>query len=77
LGQPLVNGQFATHVGNTTQLGATIYPVEIEGPVEWSSSNGGIITVDGNGLVTAVGAGWASVIARCYGAAAECQVWVQ
>ena len=30
-----------------------------------------------NGLVTAVGSGWASVIARCYGAASECKVLVK
>ncbi|PKM73274.1 MAG: hypothetical protein CVU91_04910 [Firmicutes bacterium HGW-Firmicutes-16] len=69
--------EFATNVGNTTQLGATIYPLGIEGTIEWSSSDETKLTVDQNGLVTAVGAGTASVIARCYNGAAECKVWVR
>ncbi len=69
--------EFATNVGNTTQLGATIYPLGIEGTIEWSSSDESILTVDENGLVTAVSVGTASVIARCYNGAAECKVWVR
>ena len=77
LGQVIENSQFSTNVGNTTQLGATVYPLDVEGAVEWSSSDESILTVDQNGLVTAVGSGWASVVARCYGAASECKVLVK
>ena len=69
--------EFSTNVGNTTKLEATVYPLDVEGTVEWSSSDESILTVDQNGLVTAVGAGWADVVARCYGAAAQCKVLVQ
>ena len=77
LGQVIENSQFSTNIGSTTQLGTTVYPLDIEGTVEWSSSDESILTVDKNGLVTAVGSGWASVVARCYGAAAECKVLVK
>ena len=69
--------EFATNVGNTTQLGATVYPLDVEGTVDWSSSDETKLTVDQTGLVTAVGSGTASIIARCYGEAAECKVWVR
>lgn len=69
--------EFATSIGNTTALDATVYPLDVEGAIEWSSSDESILTVDENGVVTAVGAGWASVIARCYGAAAQCKVLVR
>lgn len=75
LGQ--VKTEFSMSLGGTIQLDASIYPVEIEGPVEWSSSKEEILTVDENGLVTAVSRGWGSVIIRLYGKAAECKVLVQ
>ena len=77
LGQVIENSQFSTSLGQTTQLGATVYPLDIESKVEWSSNKEDIATVDENGLVTAVGAGWATIVARCYGAAAECKVLVK
>ena len=77
LSQPIANSQFTAPLGGTTQLGATVYPLDVQGTVEWSSSDESILTVDDTGLVTAVGAGWGSVIARCYGAAAECKVFVK
>ena len=76
LGQPIANSEFSTRVGNTTQLGTVVYPLEVQGTVTWSTDDETRITVE-NGLVTAVGAGWATVIARCYGQAAECKVLVQ
>lgn len=69
--------EFSTNVGGTTQLKAVVYPLDVEGTVEWSSSEESILTVDQNGLVTAVGTGWANVVVRCYGAAAQCKVLVQ
>jgi len=77
LGQPIANQEFSTKIGNTTQLGSVVYPLDVQGTVEWSTDDESKITVDENGLVTAVGAGWATVIARCYGQAAECKVLVQ
>lgn len=68
--------EFSMSVGNTVQLGAIIYPVEIEGPLEWESTDETVLTVSDDGLVTAVGSGSARVICRCYGAAAECSVLV-
>ena len=75
LGEPKT--EFSTNVGGTTQLKAIVYPLDVVGTVEWSSSKDAVLTVDQNGLVTAVGAGWATVVARCYGAATECKVLVQ
>ncbi|NLH01153.1 MAG: hypothetical protein GX488_04500, partial [Clostridiales bacterium] len=60
--------------GRKTQLTATVYPLDVQGPIEWSSTDEAILTVDDTGLVTGVGKGKASVIARCYGKAAECVV---
>ncbi len=69
--------EFTMSSGGTIQLDASIYPLDVQGTTEWSSSKEDILTVDQTGLVTAVGKGWGSVIARCYGKAAECKVWVR
>ncbi|MFB0919448.1 MAG: Ig-like domain-containing protein [Oscillospiraceae bacterium] len=69
--------EFTMSSGNTIQLDASIYPLDVQGTIEWSSSKEDVLTVDKDGLVTAVGKGWASVVARCYGGAAECKVWVR
>lgn len=76
LGKALTNNEFTARVGSTTQLGATVLPLDVEGEVEWSSSNEDILTVSDNGLVTAVSRGDAKVIARLYGKATECRVLV-
>ena len=68
--------EFAVGIGNTVKLEASIYPVEIEGPVEWESSDETVVTVSDTGLVTGVGSGNASIICRCYGVAVECKVYV-
>ena len=68
--------EFAAKVGDTIKLDAAVYPLEIEGPIEWSSTNEDVIKVDKTGLVTAVGKGDAKVIARCFGAAAQCKVLI-
>lgn len=69
--------EFTANIGVAVQLGATVYPLESEGPLAWSSSDETILTVDETGLVTPVKAGIASVIVRCYGGAAECKVVVR
>ena len=66
--------EFSAHVGDTVKLDATVYPLEIEEPVEWSSSDEKVLTVDSTGLVTVVGKGKATVVARCFGGAAQCNV---
>ncbi len=57
-----VNGGGTLNVGDTTTVTATVTP-EVATGVSWSSSNSNVATVDENGLVTAVGAGDASIIA--------------
>ena len=75
LGQP--KSEFSMNTGNTIQLAATVYPLDVQGTVEWTTDDATKATVDDTGLVTAVSAGWVKVIARCYGAAAECKVLIK
>ncbi len=77
LGSPLK--EFTQRISaDPLQLKAEVYPVEAvtTAKVTWRSSDETIVTVDETGLVTAVGAGWAEVIAECGGVAANCKVWV-
>ena len=77
LGSPLK--EFTQRIGaDPIQLKADVYPVEAvtTAKLEWRTSDESIITVDETGLVTAVGPGWAEVIAECGGVAASCKVWV-
>lgn len=77
LGSPI--HEFTQRVGDAPiQLKAEIYPVEAvsTAKLEWRSSDESIVTVDGTGAVTAVGPGWAEVIAECGGVATSCKVWV-
>lgn len=59
----------------TAQLTATFTPAEATTVVLWSSSNSEIATVD-NGLVTAVGVGEATIIAKAGDLTATCVVTV-
>ncbi|MEG1108891.1 MAG: Ig-like domain-containing protein [Oscillospiraceae bacterium] len=68
--------EFSMKVGQTLQLTADIYPLDTGGTVTWKSSAPDKCTVDKNGLVTGIGAGWGSVIATCYGKSTECKVLV-
>ena len=77
LGSPLK--EFTQRIGaDPLQLKADVYPVEAvtTAKLEWRSSDESIVTVDETGLVTAVGPGWAEIIAECGGVAANCKVWV-
>ena len=77
LGSPLK--EFTQRISaDPIQLKADVYPVEAvtTAKLEWRTSDESIITVDETGLVTAVGPGWAEVIAECGGVAASCKVWV-
>ena len=59
-----------------TDLDADIYPTETIAEVTWRSSDESIVTVDEDGVVTAVGSGWAEVIAECGAVAVKCRVYV-
>ena len=77
LGSPLK--EFTLRTSNDPlQLKADVYPVEAvaTAKLEWRSSDESIVTVDETGLVTAVGPGWAEIVAECGGVAASCKVWV-
>ncbi len=67
--------EFSMNVGDAIQLDATIYPLNEEKTVEWSSSDSSILTV-ADGLVTGVSSGEANVIATCDGVQAVCKVLV-
>ena len=77
LGSPLKEFTLRT-TNDPLQLKADVYPVEAvtTAKLEWRSSDETIVTVDETGLVTAVGPGWAEIIAECGGVAASCKVWV-
>ena len=68
--------EFTLHVGDSIQLGALVYPIDIEGGVTWSVDKPDICTVSDNGLVTAINSGTAYLTVTCYGASATCMVWV-
>lgn len=77
LGSPIK--EFTQRVGSPDiQLKAEVYPVEAAATakLQWRSTDEGIVTVDETGLVTAVGPGWAEVIAECGGVAVSVKVWV-
>jgi hypothetical protein len=64
-------------VGGTQQLTAVVAPENATNPtVTWSSSDETIATVDGNGLVTAVAAGAATITAAAGDQTAACEVTV-
>lgn len=54
-------------MGNTHQLAATVSPEYCSYPVEWSSDNEEVATVDDNGVVTPVGVGTANITASVEG----------
>ncbi len=64
--------------GDSEQLNATVVPEEYAAQLMWSSSNTAVATVDANGLVTAVAAGYATItaeVAETY-ASVECNITV-
>ncbi|MBD5407331.1 MAG: leucine-rich repeat protein [Treponema sp.] len=61
----------------TAKLTATVYPDNADNKtVTWSSSNISVATVDNDGTVTAVGAGYATITARVGDKTAQCTVHV-
>ena len=74
-------GQIELEVGQTQQLEAVLRPDGAEGEVSWlalvsASSEEGVVSVDANGLVTALKPGNAEVEARCGQAADICYITV-
>lgn len=61
-----ISGNSAIAVGRSTQLAAAISPSGAAGTVKWSSGDTAILTIDDNGIVTAVSAGTATVTATVY-----------
>lgn len=70
----LNNSSAKIEVSNTLQLEAVISPAEANEPIEWSSDNPEIATVDEDGLITAVAVGKATVTAKSNYAEAKCEV---
>ncbi|MCD8065821.1 MAG: Ig-like domain-containing protein [Oscillospiraceae bacterium] len=57
--------EFSANVGDKVDLDATVYPLDTEAVVTWSSDDESICTVDQDGVVTGVGSGWATVTVAC------------
>ena len=65
--------------GNTVWLAVTVAPANASNPaVRWSSSNTSVATVDGNGLVSAIGPGTATITVETYdgGFTASCELTI-
>lgn len=71
-------GSTSLTVGQILQLNAVLYPETAQGSVTWKSSKNSVVTVDGNGLVYAVGAGEARVTVTTYnGVSSSCTISVK
>lgn len=67
----------AMELGTTERLTATILPENTTDPVQWSSTNSSVVSVDGSGTLTAKGVGQAAVYAyTASGLKASCSVTV-
>ena len=60
----------------TFQLEAVISPDDADEPVEWSSEDPSIATVDQDGLITAIASGKVFIVAKAFHAEAKCEVEV-
>ncbi len=64
-------------VGSSRQLSATVLPDDVEDKtVTWSSSDNTVVTVDSDGMITAVAKGEATIIARAGDKGGTCAVTV-
>lgn len=62
--------------GETAVINATVEPENYDGKLEWKSDNTGVVVVDVNGKITAVGDGSANVTATVGEVSATCKVTV-
>ena len=60
-----IDSGFTHIVGQTLQLSATVYPIDLAADVQWRSTDETVFTVDQTGLVTGVGSGKATLIVSC------------
>ncbi|MDE5685599.1 MAG: Ig-like domain-containing protein [Paramuribaculum sp.] len=72
----LSQNELTLKIDETAQLTATAENAD-NNPVEWTSSDETIATVDATGLVSALAAGQATITAACNGATATCEVTVE
>lgn len=72
----LNNKSLSLRVGETIKLLATKDPAAAPDAVTWSSNNKSVVSVDGNGKLTAEGVGKATITAKCGGKSATCTVEV-
>lgn len=63
LGSELSAGQFAMNPDEEIDLDAVTYPMDVQCTVSWRSEDESICTVDEDGVVTGVSAGWGTVVA--------------
>lgn len=68
--------QLVLEQGETFELKAYTYPADVECKLIWESSDTSIVSVDQNGLVTALASGEAEVIVTAGTASATCSVKV-
>ncbi len=66
--------QVSVQAGETHRVTATVMPDNGEWKVTWSSSDSGVATVDGNGVITAVSVGTATITATAGGKSASATV---
>lgn len=65
------------HIGDIWELTATVLPENAnDKTVIWSSSDTSVVTIDQNGLITAVSVGNATITAACGSVSASCEVSV-
>ena len=73
-GEGVKDGALIIKKGDKVQLAASVTPTSYSGSVIWSTTTSNILTVDANGLVTALSRGEGKVVAVAGGAVAELNV---
>jgi len=68
--------ELTIEAGETSILAADIYPATAASMLKWTSEDESIVTVDGDGIVTAVAPGTASIVAEAGDKSATCIVTV-
>ena len=73
-GEGVEDGTLTIKKGSKVQLAANVTPTSYSGSVNWSTTTSNILSVDANGLVTALARGEGKVVAVAGGAVAELNV---